>query len=91
MFACLHVFWRVGWVYLVFKTRMLPYNTLILQLEGGITHLPLLDSSMRATPLAPSEWRKRLEALNTIDGPSNENLNANYILLDVRNGMILLS
>lgn len=61
------------------------------QMEGGITHLPLLDPSMRATPLAPSEWRKRLDAMNTIDGPSNENLNINYILLDVRNGMIHFS
>nr|KAJ0186608.1 hypothetical protein LSAT_V11C900475260 [Lactuca sativa] len=43
------------------------------QLEGGVSHLPLTDSSMRATPLTPSEWRKRLE-------------DRNVILLDVRNG-----
>jgi hypothetical protein len=57
-----------------------------LQLEGGISRLPLLDSSVRATPLAPPEWRKRLEPGNGIGAPSNENINTNYILLDVRNG-----
>lgn len=59
---------------------------LFLQLEGGISHLPLLDPSVRATPLAPSEWRKRLEPVNGIDAASNGNINTNYILLDVRNG-----
>lgn len=37
---------------------------------------------MRATPLAPSQWRNRLEAVNSNADASN----ANYILLDVRNG-----
>ncbi|XP_048330457.1 rhodanese-like domain-containing protein 8, chloroplastic isoform X1 [Ziziphus jujuba] len=69
-----------------FPKLKLRYKPSLVQMEGGITHLPLLDPSMRATPLAPSEWRKRLDAMNTIDGPSNENLNINYILLDVRNG-----
>ncbi|KAM7479570.1 hypothetical protein LguiA_027783 [Lonicera macranthoides] len=55
-------------------------------LEGGISHLPLLDSSMRATPLTPVQWKNRLEAANKIDNTSNENLNTNYILFDVRNG-----
>jgi hypothetical protein len=59
---------------------------IFLQLEGGVSHLPLLDPSMRATPLAPSEWRKRLEVMNGINEASNENINKNYILLDVRNG-----
>ncbi|KAF3438384.1 hypothetical protein FNV43_RR21146 [Rhamnella rubrinervis] len=68
-----------------FPKLKLRYKPSLVQLEGGITHLPLLDPSIRATPLAPSQWRKTLEALNTIDGPSTENLNANYILLDVRN------
>ncbi|RVW72072.1 Rhodanese-like domain-containing protein 8, chloroplastic [Vitis vinifera] len=58
-------------------------------LEGGISHLPLLDPLMRATALAPSEWRKRLEAVNKIDDASNENSNASCILLDVRNGIPL--
>ncbi|RVW26672.1 Rhodanese-like domain-containing protein 8, chloroplastic [Vitis vinifera] len=56
-------------------------------LEGGISHIPLLDPLLRATALAPSEWRKRLEAVNKIDDASNENSNANCILLDVRNGI----
>ena len=59
---------------------------IFLQLEGGISHLPLLDPSIRATPLAPSEWRKRLEAVNEINEASNENINTEHILLDVRNG-----
>ncbi|KAF7813448.1 rhodanese-like domain-containing protein 8, chloroplastic [Senna tora] len=54
--------------------------------EGGISDLPLLDPSMRATPLAPSEWRKRLESINRTDPTSNEHSDTNYILLDVRNG-----
>ncbi|XP_076913031.1 rhodanese-like domain-containing protein 8, chloroplastic [Bidens hawaiensis] len=45
-------------------------------MEGGVSHLPLVDSSMRATPLTPSEWRKKLSNLN----------NKDVILLDVRNG-----
>ncbi|PON91214.1 Rhodanese-like domain containing protein [Trema orientale] len=54
--------------------------------EGGAAHLSLLDPSMQATQLEPSEWRKRLEAANPIDDPSNENSSSSYILLDVRNG-----
>ncbi|KAK9282808.1 hypothetical protein L1049_011030 [Liquidambar formosana] len=68
-----------------FPKLKLRYKPSLVQLEGGISHLPLLDPSMRATPLAPSEWRKKLEAINN-NGSSNANLNANYILLDVRNG-----
>ncbi|KAG8388499.1 hypothetical protein BUALT_Bualt02G0132000 [Buddleja alternifolia] len=55
------------------------------QLEEGISHLPLLEPSMRATPLTPSEWRARLETVNTIDNSSNT-VEKNCILLDVRNG-----
>ncbi|KAG5571317.1 hypothetical protein H5410_061083, partial [Solanum commersonii] len=54
-------------------------------LEGGISHLPLLDPSMRAAPLAPSEWRKRLEAVNNTNNSSHGNFNPSFILLDVRN------
>lgn len=61
---------------------------IFIQLEGGILDLPLLDPSMRATPLAPSEWRKRLEAANGIDDSSNEDINTKFILLDVRNGSL---
>lgn len=56
-----------------------------LQLEGGISHLPLLDLSMRAKPLTPSQWRSKLETVNK-DNEGNVNLNTTCILLDVRNG-----
>ncbi|XP_020248512.1 rhodanese-like domain-containing protein 8, chloroplastic isoform X3 [Asparagus officinalis] len=59
------------------------------QFEGGTLHLPLLDPSMRATPLPPSEWRKRLEVANEDDMQSEkENFvhNRKFLLLDVRNG-----
>ncbi|KAM5570268.1 rhodanese-like domain-containing protein 8, chloroplastic [Rosa sericea] len=71
-----------------FPKLKLRYKPSLVQLEGGISHLPLLDPSMRATPLAPSQWRKRLEAVNgsTTADASTPNRNANYILLDVRNG-----
>ncbi|XP_059443023.1 LOW QUALITY PROTEIN: rhodanese-like domain-containing protein 8, chloroplastic [Corylus avellana] len=69
-----------------FPKLKLRYKPSLVQLEGGISHLPLLDSSVRATPLAPPEWRKRLEPGNGIGAPSNEKINTNYILLDVRNG-----
>ncbi|WMV58485.1 hypothetical protein MTR67_051870 [Solanum verrucosum] len=52
------------------------------ELEGGISHLPLLDPSMRAAPLAPSEWRKRLEAVNNTNNSSHGNFNPSFILLD---------
>ncbi|KDO44271.1 hypothetical protein CISIN_1g0258472mg, partial [Citrus sinensis] len=41
---------------------------------------------MRAIPLAPSEWRNKLEAGKDIDKASNSDLNRDFILLDVRNG-----
>ncbi|KAE8721687.1 Rhodanese-like domain-containing protein 8 [Hibiscus syriacus] len=69
-----------------FPKLKLRYKPSLVQLEGGISHLPLLDPSMRATAIAPSEWRKRLEAANNNDTTSNTNSSSNYILLDVRNG-----
>nr|XP_023882243.1 rhodanese-like domain-containing protein 8, chloroplastic isoform X2 [Quercus suber] len=69
-----------------FPKLKLRYKPSLVQLEGGISHLPLLDPSIRATPLAPSEWRKRLKAVNEINEASNENINTEHILLDVRNG-----
>ncbi|XP_042961422.1 rhodanese-like domain-containing protein 8, chloroplastic isoform X2 [Carya illinoinensis] len=69
-----------------FPKLRLRYKPSLLQMEGGILHLPLLDPSMRATPLPPSKWRKRLEAVDGIDDASHENSSSNYILLDVRNG-----
>ncbi|KAK9115098.1 hypothetical protein Syun_021895 [Stephania yunnanensis] len=55
-------------------------------LEGGISHLPLHDLSMRATPLAPFEWRKKLEAVNNVNEAPGSHLDKKFILLDVRNG-----
>ncbi|KAL1548280.1 Rhodanese-like domain-containing protein 8, chloroplastic, variant 2 [Salvia divinorum] len=54
-------------------------------LEEGISHLPLLDPSMRATPLTPFEWRSKLEDANKIEN-SLDTSNSNFVLLDVRNG-----
>ncbi|XP_055800813.1 rhodanese-like domain-containing protein 8, chloroplastic isoform X2 [Solanum dulcamara] len=69
-----------------FPRLKLRYKPSLVQLEGGISHLPLLDPSMRAAPLAPSEWRKRLEAVNNTNNSSHENFNPSCVLLDVRNG-----
>ncbi|MQM07325.1 hypothetical protein Taro_040165, partial [Colocasia esculenta] len=59
-------------------------------LEGGVSHLPLIDPTMRATPLSPSEWRLRLQDMNSsVEPSSNErglNHNRKILLLDVRNG-----
>ncbi|PIN24833.1 Rhodanese-related sulfurtransferase [Handroanthus impetiginosus] len=66
-----------------FPKLKLRYKPSLVQLEEGISHLPLLDPSMQATPLTPSEWRSRLE--NKIDSSLNTE-NTNFILLDVRNG-----
>ncbi|XP_061364114.1 rhodanese-like domain-containing protein 8, chloroplastic [Gastrolobium bilobum] len=69
-----------------FPTLKLRYKPSLVQFEGGISHLPLLDPSMRAIPLTPSEWRNRLKAINKADLTSKDYPNRNYILLDVRNG-----
>ncbi|KAI3757104.1 hypothetical protein L6452_04637 [Arctium lappa] len=69
-----------------FPRLKLRYKPSLVQMEGGVSHLPLIDSSMRATPLAPAEWRKRLEAANNIDVSSHLNPSRNIVLLDVRNG-----
>ena len=74
-------------VHFILKQTCYREPLLFLQLEGGVSHLPLLDPSMRATRLSPSEWRKRIETVNSTDDPSNVNANAECILLDVRNGM----
>uniref|UniRef100_A0A0D9W1P5 Rhodanese domain-containing protein n=1 Tax=Leersia perrieri TaxID=77586 RepID=A0A0D9W1P5_9ORYZ len=67
------------------------------QLEGGCSHLPLVDPSMRATPLTPSEWRERLENRKTLDVSSSgtadlsssetagDSSGRKLLLLDVRN------
>ncbi|KAM3200460.1 rhodanese-like domain-containing protein 8, chloroplastic [Capsicum annuum] len=69
-----------------FPRLKLRYKPSLVQLEGGISHLPLLDPLMRAAPLAPSEWRKKLEAVNNTNKSSHEKFNPSCILLDVRNG-----
>lgn len=53
-------------------------------------HLPLLDPNMRATPLTPSEWKERLEARTCLDVSSSETSGRRLLLLDVRNGKVLL-
>ncbi|XP_028067715.1 rhodanese-like domain-containing protein 8, chloroplastic isoform X3 [Camellia sinensis] len=68
-----------------FPRLKLRYKPSLVQLEGGISHLPLLDPSMRAIPLTPSQWRSRLEATNKSDDASTGNPNMS-ILLDMRNG-----
>lgn len=69
-----------------FPRLKLRYKPSLVQLEGGISHIPLLDSAMRAIPLSPVQWKNRLEAANKTDTASNDNLNTNCVLLDVRNG-----
>lgn len=69
-----------------FPRLRLRYKPSLVQLEGGISHLPLIDPSMRATPLTPSQWKRRLEAVNGSDESSTWKSSRNFILLDVRNG-----
>ncbi|PWA96292.1 rhodanese/Cell cycle control phosphatase superfamily protein [Artemisia annua] len=69
-----------------FPRLKLRYKPSLVQLEGGVSHLPLTDSSMRATPLTPTEWKKKLEIANSVDAVSHSNQNKDVILLDVRNG-----
>ncbi|CAM9000868.1 unnamed protein product [Rhodiola kirilowii] len=66
-----------------FPKLKLRYKPSLVQLEGGVSHLPLLDPSMRATPLSPSEWRRKLKAVKE---KSEKTANQNVVLLDVRNG-----
>ncbi|KAF8014612.1 hypothetical protein BT93_H0430 [Corymbia citriodora subsp. variegata] len=58
----------------------------LVQVDGGIAHLPLLNPSMRATPLEPSEWNKRVEALSRSCDAFSGNVNSDCIILDLRNG-----
>ncbi|KAI3834907.1 hypothetical protein MKW98_016020 [Papaver atlanticum] len=62
-----------------FPKLRLRYKPSLVQYEGGISHLPILESSMRAIPLTPNEWREKLLGnLNDFD--------RKIVLLDVRNG-----
>ncbi|XP_018441763.2 rhodanese-like domain-containing protein 8, chloroplastic [Raphanus sativus] len=59
----------------------------LVQYEGGISHLPLLDPPMRAKPLEPSEWKEKLKELTDDDGEASpSDCGRSCILLDVRNG-----
>ncbi|CAL5215405.1 unnamed protein product [Lathyrus oleraceus] len=69
-----------------FPSLKLRYKPSLVQFQGGISDLPLLNPSMRALPLSPSEWRHRLEAINKNDPHSKDYPNRNNIILDVRNG-----
>ncbi|GMH03902.1 hypothetical protein Nepgr_005741 [Nepenthes gracilis] len=69
-----------------FPRLKLRYKPSLVQFEGGNLDLPLLDPSMRATPLEPAEWRKRLVSVNSGSDASNGDCQKNHILLDVRNG-----
>lgn len=69
-----------------FPRLKMRYKPSLVQLEGGISHLPLLDLSMRATPLTPAQWRNKLKALNKVDSATSVDHNSTCILLDVRNG-----
>ncbi|KAG9147440.1 hypothetical protein Leryth_020421 [Lithospermum erythrorhizon] len=69
-----------------FPRLKLRYKPSLVQLEGGISHLPLLESSMRATPLTPSEWRNRVEAANKGISSAVHEMETSYVILDVRNG-----
>jgi len=42
---------------------------------------------MRAKPLEPSEWKRKLKDLTDDDEASPSNSGKSYILLDVRNGI----
>ncbi|XP_030541189.2 rhodanese-like domain-containing protein 8, chloroplastic isoform X2 [Rhodamnia argentea] len=58
----------------------------LVQVDGGIAHLPLLDPSMRATPLVPSEWKERVEGLSRSCDASSGSMESDCIILDLRNG-----
>ncbi|XP_040247300.1 rhodanese-like domain-containing protein 8, chloroplastic isoform X1 [Aegilops tauschii subsp. strangulata] len=70
-----------------FPRLKLRYKQSLVQLEGGSCHLPLVEPSMRASPLTPSEWREKLEARKRLDseaaGDTSEG--RKLLLLDVRN------
>ncbi|XP_020575110.1 rhodanese-like domain-containing protein 8, chloroplastic isoform X2 [Phalaenopsis equestris] len=73
-----------------FPRLKLRYKPSLVQLEGGMSHLPVLDPTMRAALLTPAEWRERLQAsTNKLEKPNKargSNHDRRPILLDVRNG-----
>ncbi|ERN09510.1 hypothetical protein AMTR_s00029p00123460 [Amborella trichopoda] len=73
-----------------FPQLKLRYKPSLVQMEGGISHLPLVNPAMRAIPLSPSEWRNRLDSLKNVEGSSSREDTGSdqksVLLLDVRNG-----
>ncbi|XP_057818584.1 rhodanese-like domain-containing protein 8, chloroplastic isoform X2 [Cryptomeria japonica] len=78
-----------------FPRLKLRYKSSLIQVEGGVSDLPILDSSMRALPLTPREWKIRLSIINCSETESDEiatkentslNQGRKSLLLDVRNG-----
>ncbi|KAM0950093.1 putative Rhodanese-like domain, rhodanase, Rhodanese-like domain superfamily [Dioscorea sansibarensis] len=73
-----------------FPRLRVRYKSSLVQVEGGTSDLSLLDPNMRATPLAPFEWRERLQAMNKAEKPFSQEdsvfLGGKSLLLDVRNG-----
>lgn len=60
-----------------------------LQLGGGSCHLPLVEPSMRASPLTPSEWREKLEARKRLETEAaGDTSERKLLLLDARNGKL---
>lgn len=55
-----------------------------LKFDLGVKGLPLLEPSMRPTPLSPAEWKDRLQSLNS---NADEDNSKSCVLLDVRNGI----
>ncbi|GJN40392.1 hypothetical protein PR202_gb29599 [Eleusine coracana subsp. coracana] len=76
-----------AWSRHAFPRLKLRYKPSLVQLEGGSSHLPLVDPSMRARPLAPSEWKERLEASKCLDvfssKTSGETFGRKLLLLDM--------
>ncbi|XP_021714731.1 rhodanese-like domain-containing protein 8, chloroplastic [Chenopodium quinoa] len=68
-----------------FPRLKMRYKPSLVQFDLGAQDLPLLDPSMRAEPLSPSEWRARLKSLDSNHDKANDD-HKSCILLDVRNG-----
>ncbi|KAG0493724.1 hypothetical protein HPP92_004718 [Vanilla planifolia] len=73
-----------------FPRLKVRYKPSLVQLEGGMLHLPVIDPAMRAAPLTPAEWQKKLQELTIFYGPSykanGSDPDKKLLLLDMRNG-----
>eukprot|EP00210_Caulerpa_lentillifera_P008233 g7860.t1 len=66
----------------MFPKLRLKVKPNLVQLNGGISSLPITRASSRAIPLNPSEWKNQISAaLQT-----NDNSAQKAVILDVRNG-----